>query len=263
MSLRASLSNFDPDKTDRPAVALRVDVSQNESELPVHQHRKGQLVVALRGGVTCEVPGALWMVPPHCGVWIPGGIPHSNRVTANARICFLFVEPNVAALPTDCCTLSITPLMREMIQHLAALPQFYEIDSHTGRLVTVLLDELARMPIEQLHLPISRDPKLRLIAEALTNDPADRSTLAEWATRVAMSERSLARLIVKKTGLTFGRWRQQLNLVIAMRQLSAGASVQQVSGNLGYESTTAFITMFKKSLGKPPGQYFVERAKGG
>jgi AraC-like DNA-binding protein len=117
--------------------------------------------------------------------------------------------------------------------------------------------------VEHLHLPMSRDPKLRQIAEALMKDPADRGTLAQWAARVAMSERSLARLIVKETGLTFGRWRQQFHLIIALQQLSAGMSVQRVSGDLGYESTTAFITMFKKSLGKPPGQYFIERAKAG
>lgn len=32
--------------------------------------------------------------------------------------------------------------------------------------------------------------------------------------------------------------------------------VQQMDGWVGYESVTAFITMFKKALGKPPTQYF-------
>ena len=95
----------------------------------------------------------------------------------------------------------------------------------------------------------------RPIAAALAKDPADRSTLAEWANRVALSESSLARLVVKETGLTFGRWRQQLHLIVAMRELACGASVQQVSADLGYASVTAFITMFKKALGKPPAKY--------
>jgi AraC-like DNA-binding protein len=84
---------------------------------------------------------------------------------------------------------------------------------------------------------------------------SDRSTLAEWARRVALSESSLARLVVRETGLTFGRWRQQLHLIVAIRELASGASVQQVSAELGYESVTAFITMFKKALGKPPAKY--------
>ena len=32
-----------------------------------------------------------------------------------------------------------------------------------------------------------------------------------------MSERSLARLVQKETGLSFGRWRQQLHLLVALR----------------------------------------------
>ncbi len=256
MQLPADVANFDPDQTDRPAVALRLDVKQYEQEVPVHQHRKGQLVLALRGAVTCRVPHAWWMVPPECGVWIPGGIPHSNRATANARLFFLFVEPGVAALPKQCCTLSISPMLREMILHLATIPQAYETGGHAEQLVRVLLDELALMPVEQFHLPVSDHPKIRQIADALGADPRDRSTLAEWAARVAVSERTLARMIVQETGLTFGRWRQRLHLIVALRELADGASVQRVSNDLGYESVTAFITMFKKALGQSPARYF-------
>ena len=99
---------FDPDDSTLPAIAARIDISENEIETPVHRHRKGQLVLALRGGVVCDVPGARWMVPPTSGVWIPGGMLHSNRATTNAQICFLFVEPAAAQLPDRCCTLSIS-----------------------------------------------------------------------------------------------------------------------------------------------------------
>jgi len=34
--------------------------------------------------------------------------------------------------------------------------------------------------------------------------------------------------------------------------------VQRVSADLGYESVTAFITMFKKALGKPPAKYLAQ-----
>jgi AraC-like DNA-binding protein len=257
--LRTTLSSFDPDAMRQRAVALRLDVTENESEVPMHIHSKGQLVLALRGGVTCEVPDGLWMVPPHCGVWVPGGMPHSNRVTANGRICFLYVDAGAAALPETCCTLSITPLLRELIQRLAELAHVYDAHGPTGRLVAVLLDELMQMKIEQLHLPISSDPKLRLIANALTLDPADRRTAAEWGAQVAMSERTLTRLILRETGMTFGRWRQQLHIIIALQRLSEGALVQRVAEDLGYESVSAFITMFKKALGKPPARYFADR----
>jgi AraC-like DNA-binding protein len=95
--------------------------------------------------------------------------------------------------------------------------------------------------------------------DTLTNTPADRTSLPQWADRVAMSERSLSRLIERETGLSFGRWRQQIHILIALRELSSGAMVHQVSATLGYDSTTAFITMFKKALGKSPAKYFQDR----
>ncbi len=84
---------FDPDALGQPALALQLEARHNDTEVPVHRHRKGQLVVACRGGITCTVPDGLWMVPAGFGVWIPGGIAHSNRVTASGKVCFLFVEP--------------------------------------------------------------------------------------------------------------------------------------------------------------------------
>ncbi|WP_431017183.1 AraC family transcriptional regulator [Bradyrhizobium pachyrhizi] len=258
MSLELSLRKFDAKKLKSPAIAMRVEVSDHKGEGPLHRHSQGQLVLALKGGVTCEVANSIWMVPPTCAVWVPGGMMHSIRATANARICFLFVKPGAAALPVECCTLSISPLIRELIQHLADLTQEFTIDSPAGRLVGVLLEQLVLMPIERLHLPMPQDRRIRKIAEMLSEDPADRSTFPTWASRVAMNERSLSRLMHRETGLSFGRWRRQLHLIVALRELSAGATVQEVSGALGYESVTAFITMFKKALGKPPGKYFAD-----
>ena len=252
-SLHYPWLDLDVDDLSTPVIAVRVDVIGTKAEVPDHRHRKGQLVFALGGGVTCRVPSGLWMVPPHCGVWIPGGMRHSNLATANARLFFVYIEPEVVGLPDRCCTLSISPLLRELIVELS--DQVAEDDEREGLLTRVLLRELPRMAVQHLHLPLSPEPRLRRIASALTENPSDRRTLAEWAHRVALSESSLARLVVKETGLTFGRWRQQLHLIVAIRELASGASVQQVSADLGYESVTAFITMFRKALGKPPAKY--------
>lgn len=251
---------FDPDSLDRPIVAGMVATQEKEDELPVHTHRKGQLVLAQRGGVTCEVPSGLWMVPPRCGVWIPGGMPHSNRVTANASLLFLYVDMDAASVPQECCTLSISPLLQELIHRMATLPPLYDSQGSTAQIATVLLNELIAMPTERLHLPITRHSKLRFIAEALMDDPADRRTVAQWAEAAALGERTLMRLVVTETGMTFGRWRQQLHIIVAVQKLSAGATVQSVSALLGYESVSAFITMFKKALGKSPARYFSDRA---
>lgn len=235
------------------ASAVRIDVSQNEREAPEHRHRKGQLVMASRGGVTCRVPTGMWMVPPHCGVWVPGGMLHSNVATANARLFFLFIEPGTAVLPNRCCTLSLSPLVRELIIEMADQSLIAQANAET--ITTLLLSVLSQMPVEHLHLPLTDEARLGRIASAMVEDPADRSTVAQWAQRVSLSENSLARLVQRETGLTFGNWRQQLQLIVAIRNLAAGSTVQQVSGDLGYESVSAFITMFKKALGTSPAKY--------
>jgi AraC-like DNA-binding protein len=59
--------------------------------------------------------------------------------------------------------------------------------------------------------------------------------------------------------MSFGRWRQQLSVMLAVRWLAGGASIQQVAADLGYESTPSFVTMFRKALGTWPGRYMAER----
>ena len=71
-----------------------------------------------------------------------------------------------------------------------------------------------------------------------------------------MSERTLARLVRQEVGMSFGRWRQRLHIILALQWLSEGLSVQRSADQLGYESVSAFITMFRKALGTTPARYF-------
>ncbi|MCP4616760.1 MAG: AraC family transcriptional regulator [Bradyrhizobium sp.] len=259
--LRINYNPIDPDRLDRPVISVCIETRRNDDELPLHSHYKGQLVVASRGAVMCRAVDGLWIVPPQGAVWIPGGILHSNSVSDFGKIYIVFIDPAATKLPRQCCTFTISPLVRELIDRLASFPPLYPPEGPTSRLARVLLDELVQMTSEQMYLPISRDNRLQQLAAALLRDPGDRSTLEQWASRYAMSDRTLARLIVKQTGMTFGRWRQRLHILVALQRLSEGASVQSVSLDLGYDSTSGFITMFKKALGKSPGQYMAHRAK--
>ena len=257
--LGLGLGGYHPDSHQDAAIAFGVQVAEGEQHIPLHQHRKGQLILALRGAITCEVENAMLMVPPQYAVWIPGQMPHSNRATPGAQLCFLFIEPGAASLPERCCTLKISPLVRELILSLAEKSREQLQLAATSRLVDVLFDELPLQRQEHLQLPVSPHPKIRLMSEKMAEEPAAWQTLAQWAQRFAMSERNLARLVVKETGLSFRRWRHQLQLIVALQHLISGKSVQQVAQSLGYDSTTAFITMFRKVMGSTAAHYFAER----
>ncbi len=249
------LGGYDPDSQQEAAVAFRITVAAEEQRIPAHYHRKGQLILALKGAITCEVEHARWMVPPHHAMWLPGRVSHSNHATPNAQLCFLFIEPWSVVMPEHCCTLKISPLVRELIMVLAARTPAQRRQPATQRLVQVLFDELPDQPQMQLQLPVSAHPKIRQMVDHMEASPAERQTLAQWAQVFAMSERNLARLVVRETGLSFRRWRHQMQLILALQRLISGQSVQQVAQRLGYDSTTAFITMFKKGLGQTPGRY--------
>ena len=255
MMHRLNLNGYEPDRHHEAAVAFCIHAGTDELTSPVHQHRKGQLILALHGAITCTVENALWMVPPQYAVWIPGGVEHSNQVTANAELCFLFIEPSAVTMPTTCCTLKISPLCRELILTLANRTTTQRAEPMTRRLIQVLFDELPQQPQQQLHLPVSSHPKIRTMVEMMAKGPVEWGALGQWAGFFAMSERNLARLIVKETGLSFRQWRQQLQLIMALQGLVKGDTVQKVAHTLGYDSTTAFITMIKKGLGQTPGRY--------
>jgi AraC-like DNA-binding protein len=225
-----------------------------------HTHRRAQLILTIRGLVTCEVAKGMWMVPPQTALWIPGGMEHSVRAVGDVEIHVLFAEPEVARdFPPECCTIAITPLLRELVIAVSRLPPLYNLDGPLGRLVHVMLDQFVDAPIEDLHLPLPMDRRLRGIADALIADPSDRATIGEWARRVAMSERTLYRRILKETRMSFSRWRQQFQIMFALERLTEGRAVQIVAFDLGYESASAFITMFRKALGQPPAQYLATR----
>jgi AraC-like DNA-binding protein len=94
------------------------------------------------------------------------------------------------------------------------------------------------------------------VTEALRAEPGDRRALAAWARAAGASPRTLARLFVRDTGLTFGAWRQRARLLRALVDLAGGAPVTTTAFDLGYDSPSAFIAAFKRELGVTPGRYF-------
>jgi AraC-like DNA-binding protein len=69
------------------------------------------------------------------------------------------------------------------------------------------------------------------------------------------------RLFQEEVGMTFGKWRQQLRLMQAMRLLAEGAKVTHAALEAGYSTPSAFISMFRKALGTTPTLYFRAAAK--
>ena len=76
------------------------------------------------------------------------------------------------------------------------------------------------------------------------------------AARLQVDPKTVQRLFTRDTGMTFGQWRQQARLLQALEQLATGTKVVDVALNLGYESPSAFATMFKRQFGQTPSTFF-------
>jgi AraC-like DNA-binding protein len=123
-------------------------------------------------------------------------------------------------------------------------------------LIGIILHQLEAVQTVPLQLPHLSDSRLVRIAAILTKDPGDGRTLAELCRVSGAGKRSIERLFQQEAGMSFGKWRQQLRLMQAMRLLAEGAKVTHAALESGYNTPSAFISMFRKALGITPSSYF-------
>jgi AraC-like DNA-binding protein len=224
-------------------------------ETPLHSHPRGQLLYAARGTLTTTAEEGNWVAPPERAIWVPAGVPHITRHVSGTEVRSIFVKKNaMPGLPKRCAVMQVSPLLRELLLTVMRLPALYDEKGADGRLVRVLLDRIAALPDEPLHLPMPADRKLRALAAELADNP--NVPLARAARQAAMSPRSFARHFQAETGLTYGAWQRQAKLLRALELLGTGLSVGDVAFRLGYESTSAFIAMFRRTFGTTPARYF-------
>lgn len=247
-------------QADRRARSKSFSLLAGKLEGGAHSHREAQLLYVDRGEMACEAAGAWWIVPPNSALWVPSDVAHRTRARAPLEGYNVFLAPElVRHMPAECCAVSVTPLFREVMLRLGTHPSSGDLNEPGAHLVAVLLDELVNLSIDKHRLPMPSDARLQKLVRMMTADPADAATMKIWGQRIGVAERTLNRLLVQETGLTFGRWRQQLHIILAIQRMSRGASVQSVGSDLGYESASSFVTMFRKALGKSPAKYMAER----
>lgn len=221
---------------------------------PPHTHPWGQFSYASRGVLGVRTSAGDFTAPPRYGVWLPPGEGHQVLSHGPTEMRSFYLTPEAARqLPTTCQVLEVTPLARELIRAAGELPVDYDEAGPAGRLVAVLLDQLAALPQAAFTLPMPRDPRLVMLCRALEEAPDDRRPLTAWAAQVGASERTLARRFRQETGMSFREWRQGLRLNLSLAALERGESVTAVALSHGYDSPSAFIAAFRLRFGTTPG----------
>jgi AraC-like DNA-binding protein len=225
--------------------------------IPLHFHDRDQLVYASRGVMTIHTGEGTWVVPTHRAVWIPEAVPHTISMSGMVAMRTLYLKARLAtSMPRQCCVVNVPPLLSELILHACTCGSLNARVAAHRHLIDVIIDQLKAIQTVPLQLPNLTDPRAQRLAEILNADPANRQSLARVCRAAGASGRTMERLFQNETGMTLGKWRQQLRLMQAMRLLGEDAKVTHAALESGYSTPSAFIAAFRKSLGTTPAAYF-------
>lgn len=257
MSQKRQPAIFDRLRDQRSPIATLTHDYPAGYAIPRHFHDRDQLVYASQGVMTVLTDAGIWVVPTLRALWIPAGVPHTINMSGKVAMRTLYLKPRLArALPRDCCVVNVSPLLRELILHACSFRALKNSSPRQRHLIDLIADQLEAIQMVPLQLPHLSDSRARHVAEIVLANPASTQQLSKLCRGSGASKRTVERLFQDEVGMTFGRWRQQLRLMHAVRLLAEGAKVTHAALEAGYSTPSAFICMFKKILGCTPGLYF-------
>lgn len=240
------------------SVIWRIDtnsfVLSDHIEWGAHSHEdRHELLWGARGGLTAETDDGYFAIPGSLGLWIPAGVTH--RVVAAAGTAFrcTFITADIPPLATRTTAVAMPEVVRAVLDRLEAPPYLSASPRlHAEELALSLLEPVE---VSTVDLPLPRDPRTRLVAEALLSDPSDDRSLEDWGRHVGASARNLSRLFAAETGMSFSTWRTRARMRRAIEWLAADHTVAYVSRRSGYATPSAFVQAFRRELGRTPGEF--------
>lgn len=222
------------------------------TQWPMHQHREHELIWDVSGTLSVTMAGRLWLVPPGAGLWVPSGTEHEVAASVSSSFACTFVEPESTPAPwEEPCVVAINPLTAEALRQNSIIDVALPLRDRIADVAVGMLSQAE----EVLTLPLPGDPRARIVADALLADPADGRCVEDWARVAHTSARTLRRLFVEETGMSFLQWRTLLRHRQATALLADGLTVATVAVRVGYRTPSAFSASFRRTMGQPPGRF--------
>ena len=252
------------------AVRVRVRRLAASTRIEPHRHPWAQVAYSAMGVLRVTAERHTYIVPPSRAVWIPPNVEHVVTVVEDAELRTLYLHvPAGRVGPAALCkaqgrdadawqscrVLDVSPLLREVVQQLAALP--VGAPPERERLYAALVqDELQRARTLPLGVGLPADKRLLALCEAVLDNPARHATLQGWAGEAKASVRTVARLFRQELDTSFAEWRQQVLLAKALSMAARKRPMAHIAAELGYASASAFSAMVRRSVGVPPSRFF-------
>jgi AraC-like DNA-binding protein len=240
---------------ERPVLSYNTHI-YNGMCAEAHAHPRAQLIYASKGVTKVITPDNVWMVTPLQAIWVPGMVEHQVCFLDHVEVRNVFLDPSVTTgLSKNCFAFDVSAFFRELVLRIMEFDTSFPIAAAERRILQVLLDEISILQPARLNLPVGNDPRISVITDTLIRNVGQEMTLEEAAAMACVSSRTLSRLFVVETGMTYRDWCIKLKLLEAIRRLGTGAAISSIAYELGYESVSAFSYRFRKAIGVPPGEF--------
>ncbi|GHD23571.1 AraC family transcriptional regulator [Tianweitania populi] len=244
-------------ETPRPMAGMEIDYPSG-STTGMHDHPRAQLLYAIQGVMEVRSETGTWVVPPSRALWLRAGERHNVQMSGHVKIRTLFIDEEIAPLSRSC-VIAISPLLRELILAAMSIPLDYDPVDRDGCVMRLILHEVRAMDVLPLHLPMPSEARAHNLCRDLLADPADTASAEVWARRAGIASKTMQRLFLRETGMSFAQWRQQARLLRALQRIAKGDRIIDVALDSGYASQSAFTAMFRRHFGMPPTGFYAVR----
>jgi AraC-like DNA-binding protein len=221
--------------------------------VPEHAHGSDQVVYGTRGVMEVSAGQSLWMTPPHLAVWIPAGTRHRIRMPGAVSIRTLYLRRGLLPpAPAICSVLHMSPLFRELVVEAVRIGELRTTNHLHRALRDLILSQLRNASPVPIFVRLPKDSRAIGVAEAFMADQADAPSLDALCRKVGVSVRTIQRTFRREVGTSFEFWRRQVRLMKGVELLVAGRSVKTIAAEVGYRQPSAFVALFRQTLGMTP-----------
>lgn len=244
------ITEYDP----KPGISISTLAYEYPSryQVPEHAHGSDQLIYATHGVMEVLAGHSLWLIPPQFAIWIPARTLHRIRMPGAVSMRTLYLRRRLAARPAECTVLHVTPFLRELILEALRVRRLQSRNHLHRALRDLILSQLDCASSIPTFVTMPTDARALAVAQSVQADHASRLPLAALCSGVGASIRTIERTFRREVGLSFESWRKQTRLMKAIELLVAGRQIKEVAFEIGYRQPSAFVEMFRQTLGMTP-----------
>jgi len=250
------MRHFAPNQYDpKPGVSISTLAYEYPAgyNVPEHAHDSDQLIYATRGVMEVSACQRLWLTPPHLALWIPARTRHRIRMPREVSMRTLYLKRGlVPGAPEVCTVIHVSPLFRELVVEAVRIGHLRMKNRLHCALRDLIVSQLQNASPVPMFVALPQDSRALGVAQAFIANQADTPSLDAMCRRVGVSVRTIQRTFSREVGTTFEFWRRQMRLMKGIELLVEGCSVKVVAAEVGYRQPSAFVELFRQTLGMTP-----------